>query len=125
VRETSVEQRLINRTKWAGGICMKILPILAGYPDRLVLLPGGRLFLIETKAPKGKLRPAQEVFIKRAAKIGIKVEVLYSTSEVDDWAERVSEDPLARLLKDLEQRATLLEDKGLLEIIERYEKGTK
>jgi hypothetical protein len=65
---------------------MKVMPVVAGYPDRLVLLPGGRLFLCETKAdPKKGLRPAQRVFKERAAAIGVEVYVLHSTEEVDAW----------------------------------------
>lgn len=85
VQETAVEGHLIKRVKGAGGICMKIMPIVAGYPDRLVLLPGGRLFLVETKAPKGVLRPVQRVFKTRAEAIGVPVAVLYTSAQVDTW----------------------------------------
>jgi hypothetical protein len=90
MRETAVEKRLIKKVKEAGGACMKIMPVVAGYPDRLVLLPGGRLFLVETKAPKGALRPAQVVFIARAEAMGIPVAVLYTSNEVDNWVNEVS-----------------------------------
>lgn len=87
MKETAVEKRLIKRVKDAGGVCMKVMPVVAGYPDRLVLLPGGRLYLIETKAPNGRLRPMQEVFISRAEKIGVPVAVLYTTAMVNEWAD--------------------------------------
>jgi hypothetical protein len=87
MKETAVERRLIKRVKDAGGRCMKILPVERGFPDRLVLLPGGRFFLVELKAPGGKLRPDQRVFIDRAAKMGIKVYVLYSTEQVNEWVD--------------------------------------
>jgi hypothetical protein len=87
MKETAVEKRLIKRVKDAGGVCMKVMPVVAGYPDRLVLLPVGRLFLIETKAPDGKLRPLQRVFKDRAEAIGVPVAVLSSTREVDAWSE--------------------------------------
>jgi len=88
VRETAVERRLIKKVKEAGGVCMKVMPVVRGYPDRLVLLPVGRLFLVETKAPDGALRPDQRVFIDRAAAIGVEVAVLYTTRQVDEWVER-------------------------------------
>jgi len=87
MRETSVEKRLIQQVKRVGGICMKVMPVVAGYPDRLVLLPGGRLYLIETKAPNGALRPAQQVFRRKAEAIGVPVAVLYTTKQVDAWIE--------------------------------------
>jgi hypothetical protein len=68
------------------------VPQVRGYPDRLVILPWGRIFLVETKAPKGELRPAQRVFIERAAKIGVVVPVLWTVEQVDEWvAARMSE----------------------------------
>jgi hypothetical protein len=85
VKETAVEKRLVQRANKAGGMCWKIMPVVAGYPDRLVLLPGGRLFLVETKAPDGALRAKQKYFIARCAAIGIEVAVLYTTRQVDDW----------------------------------------
>ena len=87
MRESSVERRLKKRVQDAGGICMKIMPVVRGYPDRLILLPGGRLFLVETKAPTGALRAAQKVFRQRAEAIGVPVDVLYSTHEVDSWVD--------------------------------------
>ena len=89
MRETAVEARLIKRVREAGGMCLKLMPVVAGYPDRLVLLPGGRLFLVETKAPNGRLRPAQVVFKERAEKIGVPVAVLYTSAQVDQWIEAI------------------------------------
>jgi len=87
MKETAVERRLIKRVKDAGGVCMKIMPVVAGYPDRLVLLPWGRMYLIETKAPDGEVRPVQRVFIDRAAKIGVEVVLLWSPRQVDEWVD--------------------------------------
>ena len=85
VRETAVEAHLIKRVKALGGVCMKVMPVVAGYPDRLVLLPWGQVRLVETKAPKGGLRPMQRVFKERAEEIGVPVAVLYTSKEVDAW----------------------------------------
>lgn len=85
MRETTVERRLIELVKKEGGICVKVPPVVAGTPDRLVLLPGGRMYLVETKAPGGRLRPIQAVWHSKAAKVGIFVSVLTSTEEVVEW----------------------------------------
>lgn len=90
MKETVVEKRLIKRSREARGVCMKIMPVVAGYPDRLVLLPPGRLFLVETKAPNGRLRPMQRVFKERAEAIGVPVAVLYTPEQVDAWFDEVS-----------------------------------
>jgi len=85
VRESAIERRLTKEVKALGGVSVKIMPVVAGTPDRLILLPGGRMYLVETKAPDGKIRPVQRVWHKRAADIGVEVTVLSSIEEVLDW----------------------------------------
>jgi len=85
VRESAIERRLTKEVKALGGVSVKIMPVVAGTPDRLILLPGGRMFLVETKAPGGTIRPVQRVWHERASKIGVEVTVLSSIEEVLDW----------------------------------------
>jgi len=95
MRETSVEKRLIRETRKMGGICWKIMPVVAGMPDRLVMLPDNWVELVETKAPGGTLRPAQRVQISRVRPLGVRVTVLQDIPAVVAWAaeraDRVSE----------------------------------
>lgn len=97
MKETVVERHLMRRSVAAGGDCMKIMPVVAGYPDRLVVLPRNRFFFVETKQPKGEIRPAQRVFAQRKAEIGITVYFLWTKEAVDEWMDaRLAEgqDPL-------------------------------
>jgi hypothetical protein len=90
--ESSVERLLRNRVTAAGGICIKLLPTVAGVPDRLVLLPYGQVWLVELKAPGGRLREVQRVWHERAGKIGVPVVVLWSGAAVEEWvAARLAE----------------------------------
>ena len=60
MREKSVEQKLILAVHTLGGIALKLIsPGWAGAPDRLILLPAGRLAFVEVKAPGMHLRPLQ------------------------------------------------------------------
>ena len=60
MREKTVESRLVKAVKAMGGLAPKFIsPGLDGVPDRLVLLPGGKMAFIELKAPDKKLRPLQ------------------------------------------------------------------
>lgn len=68
-----------------GGETYKIAPLHAGNPDRLVMLPGGRMFLVELKAEGGALSPIQILWHERAAQLGTTVVVLTGTREVDEW----------------------------------------
>lgn len=60
MREKTVESKLVKAVKSMGGLAPKFIsPGLDGVPDRLVLLPGGKMAFIELKAPDKKLRPLQ------------------------------------------------------------------
>ena len=60
MREKTVEQKLVKAVKSRGGICPKLVcPGFDGMPDRLVLLPDGKVGFVEVKAPGEKARPLQ------------------------------------------------------------------
>lgn len=60
MREKTVESKLVKAVKAMGGLAPKFTsPGLDGVPDRLVLLPGGKMAFIELKAPDKNLRPLQ------------------------------------------------------------------
>jgi hypothetical protein len=52
--EKEIEKKLRTFVESRGGRCLKwVCPGWAGVPDRIVLLPGGRIYFVETKRPKG------------------------------------------------------------------------
>lgn len=52
--ETEVESKLRKMVKRHGGKCVKwVCPGWTGVPDRIVFMPGGRVYFVETKRPKG------------------------------------------------------------------------
>lgn len=57
-RESSLERYFVARCREIGAIPMKIQR-LRGWPDRLVLWPGGEVDFVELKAPGGKVAPMQ------------------------------------------------------------------
>ena len=58
--EKYIEQKLVAEVKKRGGMAPKFVsPGLDGVPDRIVLLPMGRMAFIELKAPGQKMRPLQ------------------------------------------------------------------
>lgn len=85
MKESTVEEHLIDGVRARRGLCIKFLPSVAGVPDRIVFLPVGRIYLAELKAPDGRLRPDQRVMHKRLAERGVPVAVLSSKEEVDAW----------------------------------------
>lgn len=57
MREKQIEQKLIRAVKAKGGLALKFVsPGFDGVPDRLILLPKGRIAFIELKAPGKKMR---------------------------------------------------------------------
>ena len=52
--EKEIEQKLTVLVKRHGGLCLKwVCPGWSGVPDRILLLPGGRIYFVELKRPKG------------------------------------------------------------------------
>ena len=66
-----------------GGIAPKFMsPGFDGMPDRIVLLPGGRMGFVEVKAPGKVPRPLQEARHSMLQKLGFKVYVLDDVGEI-------------------------------------------
>lgn len=79
IRESSIEKHLVAEVKKAGGIAYKFIsPGRRAVPDRLVLLPGGRVVFVECKAPDEKPRPEQLREHERLRAMGFSVVVLDS-----------------------------------------------
>lgn len=93
MRERTVEARLRTLVAQHGGWSIKLLPSVAGLPDRIVLLPHGRIFFVELKAPTGRLSAVQSVVHHRLASLGFSVAVLYSPYEVDRWVQSLDQEP--------------------------------
>ena len=72
--EKYIEQKLVKAVKEMGGISPKFVsPGLDGVPDRLVLLPMGRIAFVECKAPGKTLRPLQEKRKRQLESLGFLV----------------------------------------------------
>ncbi len=83
MREKQIEQKLVQEVKKRGGICPKFVsPGFAGMPDRLILLPGGRLAFAELKAPGQKPRPLQKARHALLRRLGFLVLVIDGIAQV-------------------------------------------
>ena len=72
MREKTIEQHLVKAVKNSGGIAPKLVsPGFDGMPDRLVLLPGGKIGFVEGKVPGKEPRPLQ-VSIRRPLQVSIR-----------------------------------------------------
>jgi len=83
MNEKIIEQKLVRVIKNMGGIAPKFVsPGFDGMPDRLVLLPGGRIAFVEVKAPGKKSRPLQVARHQILFQLGFKVYVLDSVEGI-------------------------------------------
>lgn len=79
IRESTIENNLVKKVKAAGGIAYKFTsPGRKAVPDRLVLLPGGRVVFVECKAPGEAPRPDQLREHNRLRALGFSVVLLDS-----------------------------------------------
>ncbi len=83
MREKQIERKLVIAVKNSGGTALKFIsPSFSGMPDRLVLLPGGRVAFVEVKASgklQGPLQVARHGMLRR---LGFKVFVLDSENQI-------------------------------------------
>ena len=88
--ERTIEQKLAARVKAMGGIAPKLTsPGFDGMPDRLVLLPGGRMGFVELKAPGRKPRPLQLVRHRLLQRLGFKVYMIDGIEQIDSVLEEI------------------------------------
>lgn len=83
MREKQIEQKLVQAVRKIGGMCLKFVsPIFDGMPDRLIILPGGKIAFAELKAPGKKPRPLQLARHKALMKLGFHVYVIDSIEQI-------------------------------------------
>ena len=90
MREKSIEKELAARTRAMGGIAPKFTsPGFDGMPDRLALLPGGRMGFVELKAQGKKPRALQLARHRLLRRLGFKVYVIDDIEQIDSVLEEI------------------------------------
>jgi len=93
MKEKEIEQKLLHEAKKRVGICPKLVsPGLAGMPDRLILLPDGKMGFAELKAPGKKPRPIQVCRIAQLRRLGFKVFVIDGVEQIGSVLDEIEED---------------------------------
>ena len=94
MREKETERKLVRAVKRVGGICPKFVsPGMDGMPDRMILLPGGKIGFVEAKAPGRKPRILQVRRHRQLRNLGFPVfilddpeQILDIIGEVEKWS---------------------------------------
>ena len=82
--EKTIERYLCDKMASIGGIALKYTSDLrTGYPDRLCLLPDGRVFWVELKSKGKHPRAIQSIRISELREMGQRVYVADSKEMVD------------------------------------------
>lgn len=88
--EKEVEKYLVREIKKLGGISFKFIsPSNAGVPDRILILPTGKVVFAELKTDKGKLTKLQESQIRKISGLGAEVKVLYGIEGVKKFINEI------------------------------------
>lgn len=98
--EKELEAKLVKGVQGLGGYCLKwVSPGNRGVPDRIVLLPGGRVVFVEMKRPAAgsKPSPLQDWWKDRLEDLGFECWTVYN------------EDDLSRLMKYLKYLKGVIE----------------
>ena len=81
--ERDIEQKLVKAVKAKGGLAPKFVsPGFDGVPDRIVLLPHGRIAFIELKAKGRKMRPLQVRRKRQLESLGFSVYCIDSPGQI-------------------------------------------
>ena len=90
MREKSLERMLVRAVKNVGGLALKFVsPGMAGVPDRLVLLPGGRMAFVEMKAPGKEPRPLQRLRHEQLRDLGFRVVVVDGKEKIGEMMNEI------------------------------------
>ena len=90
MEEKQIESKLVKEVKQLRGLCLKFVsPTLDGVPDRIVLLPEGKIAFVATKRTGGKMRPLQLRRKKQIEKLGFKVFCLDDPNDIKEVLDEI------------------------------------
>lgn len=85
VSEKMIERYLVDSAKNIGMPCLKYSnPNMVGYPDRLLVLPGGKAIWVELKSKGRKPTKIQEARIAELSGMGHTVKVIDNKADIDE-----------------------------------------
>lgn len=86
--EQGLEQKIVSKIKSKNGMCFKwVSPGFTGVPDRIAILPGGRVIFIEVKRPglKDGRSPRQKRVAQQLEDLGCTVLKVNKMEDLDGY----------------------------------------
>lgn len=88
--EKYIEKKIVEKVKALGGRAYKFVsPGNAGVPDRLIVLPGGKVGFAEMKSSKGRPSKLQENQIRFLRNLDCNVEIISTVEQIDKFLEKI------------------------------------
>ena len=101
MRERDIEKILVDGVKKIGGKAFKFVsPGNDGVPDRIVIMPGGRVYFVELKTEVGRLSGRQKIQMRLLSRLGCEVWALWGSCDVRTFLRMLGGDddiPTARI----------------------------
>ncbi len=90
--ESQLERKFYDSVKRIGGLPLKFIsPGRAGVPDRIVLMPEGKIYFVELKKPNGKISMIQDYIFKNFAALGFKVHIINSVESLEKFLKVITD----------------------------------
>ena len=89
--EKEIERKLRKTVENLGGKCLKwVCPGWSGVPDRIILLPGGRIIFAELKRPRGSVVSGLQTWWRNCLeRLGFTVWHIYNDRDLNEAALRL------------------------------------
>lgn len=86
--EKAIERYLVDMAKQNGLLCLKYSNAnMVGYPDRLLVLPGGGVVWVELKSKGRKPTRIQQLRMAELSAMGHEVKVIDNKADIDELIE--------------------------------------
>ncbi|MEG1559378.1 MAG: VRR-NUC domain-containing protein [Clostridia bacterium] len=90
MRERTIERKLVKAIKNSGGIALKfVCQNYDGMPDRIILMPGGKMFFVEVKSPGETPRPLQKARHMMLRRLGFTVYLVDSEQHIGEIVDAI------------------------------------
>ena len=91
--ESQLERKLYDKIKHLGGLPLKFIsPGRAGVPDRIVLMPGGKVYFVEMKSSVGQTSIIQDYVFKKFSELGFKVHIINSVESLKNFLSVITDE---------------------------------
>lgn len=88
--EKDLEKQLVKHVEKAGGLCWKFTsPGTVGVPDRVCILPGGKVVFVEMKQQFGRLANIQKYRLEQLQARGCDARVVKGEKQLKEFLEEL------------------------------------